>query len=222
MATAILQNAKAVAPAKFETELANIDAGVLKDIPAKTSLTINGTAMTGAQIDTTLKGYIATIQAADAAKQQATAAVTARVNETVEARDFYLQLKKAVIAYFGAQSPQLDDFGLAPAKAKAPKTTAQKAIAAAKAKLTREARGTAGKKQKAAINPNQGTPAVAIGPNAEPVPIGASVVNPGTPVAAGSTSSTAPSQGSASSTAAGTTPTSAPAATGTGAGGSNA
>lgn len=219
MAASILQNAKAVAPAKFETELSDMDAGVLKDIPAKSTLSINGVVMTGAQIDTTLKGYIATIQAADAAKQQATAAVTARVNMTVEARDFYLQLKKAVIASFGAQSPLLDDFGLAPAKAKAPKSTAAKAIAQAKAKLTREARGTAGKKQKAAIDPNQGTPAVAIGPNAEPVAIGASVVNPGTPVAA---SSTAPA---GSSTAASTTTASAPAGSttsGSGAGGSNA
>jgi hypothetical protein len=113
-----------------------MDAGVLKDIPAKSTLSINGVVMTGAQIDAKLKGYIATIQAADAAKQQAKAAVTARVNMTVEGRDFYQQLKKAVIASFGAQSPQLDDFGLAPAKPKAAKTTAQKAITAAKAQLT--------------------------------------------------------------------------------------
>jgi hypothetical protein len=191
--TAILTTPKHVAPGQFEAELTDMDAGVVKDIPAKSTLSINGVVMTGAQIDAKLKGYIATIQAADAAKQQAKAAVTARVNMTVEGRDFYQQLKKAVIASFGAQSPQLDDFGLAPAKPKAPKTSAQKAITAAKAKLTREARGTRGKKQKAAINPNQGTPAVAIGPDAEPVAIGASVVNPGTPVAA---SSTAPDGGS--------------------------
>ncbi len=178
-----------------------MDAGVQKDIPAKSTWSINGVEMTGAQIDAKLKGYIATIQAADAAKQQAKAAVTARVNMTVEGRDFFQQLKKAVIASFGAQSPQLDDFGLAPAKAKTPKTTAQKAIAAAKAKLTRAARGTGGKKQKAAIDPNQGTPAVAIGPNAVPVAIGANVVNPGTPVASSSTAASSTTATSSSAPA---------------------
>jgi hypothetical protein len=213
MAAAILTTPKSVAPAEFETELADMDAGVLKDIPAKSTLSINGVVMTGAQIDAKLKGYIATIQAADAAKQQAAAAVTARVNMTVEGRDFYQQLKKAVIASFGAQSPQLDDFGLAPAKAKAPKTSAEKAITAAKAKLTRDARGTGSKKQKAAINPNQGTPAVAIGPNAEPVAIGAIVVNPGTPVASSSTAPAGSTTAASSTTA---TSASAPAPAGSG------
>jgi hypothetical protein len=209
MAATILTVANNVTPAKFEAELTNMDAGVLKDIPAKTTLTINGTAMTVAQIDTKLKGYITTIQAADAAKQQSTAAVTARKNMTVEARDFYLQLKKAVIAYFGAQSPQLDDFGLAPAKAKVPRTSAQKAISAAKAKLTREARGTLGKKQKAAVNPNQAPPAVGIGPDGQAVEYAATVVSPGTPVSPNAASTT---QSSTSSS----TNTSAPAAAGSG------
>lgn len=135
---------------------------MLKDVPAKTAITVNGTAMTPAQIDTQVQSYLATIAAADTAKAQYETALVARRNIQIEARDFYLQLKKAVIAYFGAQSAQLADFGLTPAKAKAPKTSAEKAIIAAKAKLTRQARGTTSKKQKAAINPGTGSPAVAI------------------------------------------------------------
>lgn len=62
-----------------------------------------------------------------------TAPAGSRPAITVEARDFYLQVKKAVVAFFGAQSAQLADFGLTPAKAKAPKTSAQKLVTAAKA-----------------------------------------------------------------------------------------
>ncbi|HUB08653.1 MAG TPA: hypothetical protein VMB50_16725 [Myxococcales bacterium] len=161
----MLTQPKSVAPAKLEADLQDMDAGVLKDIPAKTSLTIDGSAITGTQIDTKLKGYLTTIQAADAAKQQYLAAVTARRAITAEARAFYLQLKKAVTVLFGAQSPQLDDFGLAPAKAKTAKTSGQNAVSLAKRQATRAARGVKGKKQKAAINPNVVTPSVVVSPD---------------------------------------------------------
>jgi hypothetical protein len=152
MATIATQSS-GVKASVLETELKAIDAGVLKDIPAKTPMTIDGTAMTPAQIDTQVQSYLATLAAADTAKAQYQTAVVARRNMQVEARNFYLQLKKVVIAYFGAQSAQLADFGLTPAKAKVPKTSAETAIIAAKAKLTREARGTTSKKAKSLINP---------------------------------------------------------------------
>ncbi len=141
----IVTQPKSVAPTQFEKELTEIDAGILKDVPVKTSLTINGTAQTQPQIDAQIKGYLATFTAADEAKQQYQSAVAARLAITAEARDYYLQLKKAVIVYFGAQNPQLADFGLTPEKAKAAKTSAEKAVIAAKAKLTRAARGTTSK-----------------------------------------------------------------------------
>ncbi len=177
---AVVTNPKAVQPGKFEQELQAMDAGVLKDIPAKSSLAINGKAMTGAQIDTQLKSYLSTFAAADQAKQQYQTAVVARRNVTTEARDFYLQIKKAIIAFFGAQSAQLADFGLKAAKARAPRTSQQKMLSAAKAQLTREARGTASKKQKAKINPTVGTPMVAVAAEGKAT-TAPSVVNPSLP-----------------------------------------
>jgi hypothetical protein len=159
----VTTQAKAVNASKLETELTDMDAGVLKDIPAKTAVPLNGATMTPAQIDAQLKSYLATIGAADTAKAQYQTAVVARRNIQVEARNFYLLLKKAVIAFFGPQSAQLIDFGLTPAKAKTAKSTAEKAVSVAKLQMTRAARGTTSKKQKAKINPTVVNPAVAIG-----------------------------------------------------------
>ncbi len=189
----IATQTSAVDASVLETNLKEIDAGVLKDLAAKGSLTINGTAMTPAQLDGQLKLYIGTIDAANAAKQQYHAALVARRNQQVEARNFYLQVKRAVIACFGPQGAELADFGLIPAKARTPKTSAQLAITAAKVQLTRKARGTTSKKQKAAINPGVGTPAVAISPDGTLQAIPPTVVDgalPGsTPQANGSGSS---------------------------------
>jgi hypothetical protein len=212
----IATQSSGVKASQLETELTDMDAGVLKDLPAKSPLTIDGTPMTQAQIDAQVKSYLATIQAADAAKQQYQTALVARRNIQVEARNFYLQLKKAIVAYFGAQSAQLADFGLKPAKAKTAKTSAQKVVAAAKAKITRAARGTTSKKQKQQINPTVGTPAVAIGADGKLNAIPPTVVDAVVP---GSTNSTASSTAGSTSATAGA---SAPAAAGSGTPSSNA
>lgn len=208
-----LTQAKSMSPGKFELELTQMDAGIVKDVPTGTKLMISGTSMTQAQIDSKLKGYLATIQAADAAKQQYLASVTARRSITAEARDFYLQLKKVITAYFGSQSPQLDDFGLKPAKAKAA-STATNAVAVAKRNATRAARGTKGKKQKAKINPNVNTPSsvmvgsdgsVTLGPPTPAVPS-----TPSTPAPGGSStpasSAATPNASGAPATPAGNAP----------------
>jgi hypothetical protein len=210
--TTIATLSSGVDPSKLEQEMSDMDAGVLKDIPAKSPLTINGAAMTQAQIDAQLKSYIATFVAADTAKTAYQAAVLARTKVQVEARDFYLQLKKAIIAYFGSQAPQLADFGLTPAKAKAAKTSAEKAVIAAKAALTREARGTTSKKQKLKINPGTGTPLLSLGAGGKQI-TAPTVVSPQLPESSTSSST------STSTTA---TSASAPAPAGSGGPASNA
>jgi hypothetical protein len=161
--SSIATKTKSVQPADLEAELTAVDAGVLKDIPAATTLAINGTAMTQAQIDAKVKAYLATIESADTAWQQYQTALVARRNMQLEAHDFFLHLKKAIIAFLGSQNPLLADFGFTPAKPRAERTSAQNVVMAAKAGLTRKARGTTSKKQKLAINPMAGSPAVAIG-----------------------------------------------------------
>jgi hypothetical protein len=55
---------------------------------------------------------------------------------------------------FGADTVSLADFGLAPRKRPMPKTAEEKAVAAAKRKATRSARGTKGPKAKKAVHGN--------------------------------------------------------------------
>ncbi len=188
----------AVESSELEQELKELDAGVLKNLAAVGPLLISGTSMTAAQIDAQLQAYIGTIEATAAAKQQYLASLVTRRNEQVEARNFYLQVKRAVVACFGPQGAELADFGLTPAKAVTPKTAAEHAITEAKKQLTRKARGTMSKKQKAAINPGIGTPAAVISPDGalQPIPakvsdgvVPGSTATNGTP-AAGATGST--------------------------------
>jgi hypothetical protein len=54
----------------------------------------------------------------------------------------------------GADTKALADFGLAPRKARAPMTAEQKAVAAAKRKATRDARGTKGPRAKKTVHGN--------------------------------------------------------------------
>jgi hypothetical protein len=168
---------KTVQPGQLEMELTEVDAGILKSIPATAILTINGKALTQPQIDAKVKAYLATIEAADTAKQQYQTALVARRNIQLEARDFYLQLKKVITAYFGVQNPQLADFGFTPAKARV-ESSKVTVVKAAKAEITRKARGTLSKKQKAAINPLVGSPAVAIGADGKTQVSAPTVVNP--------------------------------------------
>jgi len=70
---------------------------------------------------------------------------------------------------FGNQPDALADFGLAPPKARAPMTAEQKAVAAAKRKATRVARGTLGKKQKKAVK-GAVTATLVVTPQAGPQP----------------------------------------------------
>jgi hypothetical protein len=59
-----------------------------------------------------------------------------------------------VLAAFASVPQQLADFGMQPPKARKPLTSEQLAARAAKSAATRQARGTAGKKQKAAVKGN--------------------------------------------------------------------
>jgi len=56
-----------------------------------------------------------------------------------------------VLAAYGSSPLQLADFGVQPRKQPAPRTSAQNATAAAKAKATRIARGTKSRKQRLAV-----------------------------------------------------------------------
>jgi hypothetical protein len=60
--------------------------------------------------------------------------------------------RRFLVATYGNATETLADYGLKPPKARAPRTSEQKAATAAKVRATRKARGTTSKKQKASIH----------------------------------------------------------------------
>ncbi len=90
--------------------------------------------------------------------------VTAKVRPVLRAYRAYL------VATYGDATQTLADYGLTPPKAKAPRTSEQKAESAAKARATRKARGTTSKKQKALIHGVVPSPAQTPATSPAPLP----------------------------------------------------
>ncbi len=86
---------------------------------------------------------------------QAQAAAKAKVaaeRADLPALDAFISAFEAFVKFtFGSDPTALADFGIAPPRAKKPRTSEQNAAAAAKAKATRAARGTKSPKAKSAI-----------------------------------------------------------------------
>ncbi len=87
-----------------------------------------------------------------------------RPNDEKLLLDALANLKGALTGVLGHESESLTKFGFKPTKRRTPLTSEQKTVKAAKAKLTRQKRGTLGKKQKAAIK-ETATPTVTINPD---------------------------------------------------------
>jgi hypothetical protein len=83
-------------------------------------------------------------------------------------REILRAYRRFLVVTYGNATQTLADYGLSPAKARAPQSSEQKAAAAAKVRATRKARGTTSKKQKAAIKGTVTAPAVT--PATAPVP----------------------------------------------------
>jgi hypothetical protein len=107
---------------------------------------------------TDLETALGQLVANRAAVVSAKAALTKAVAVETAAMPALIVLMRAMIAYvrltLGGDPQALEDFGLAARKVPAPLTAEEKALAAAKRKATREARGTMGPKAKAAIHGN--------------------------------------------------------------------
>ncbi|MHB8417399.1 MAG: hypothetical protein ACYDCL_04950 [Myxococcales bacterium] len=142
--------------------LSTLLAGIQTLIPAKSTLIVKGVTMTQAQVVTALQAVITYFSAVRTAKAALLTAIGTRKAQAKAARDLYNQIRAALVAQFGKGNPELGKFGLKVGKPPKPLTSAEKALRAAKAKVTRELRGTKGSKQKAAIT--AGTPTVQLGP----------------------------------------------------------
>ncbi|HUB08698.1 MAG TPA: hypothetical protein VMB50_16950 [Myxococcales bacterium] len=138
-------------PSKYQASIQKLMAGFSTAFPAKSTLTVNGTALSVAQITAKLQAIVDEYQAIlDARSTLQGDLQTAKTNRPTE-HALIMQLHGALVSFFGAGSSQLLQFGFTPTKPKQAKTAAQKATIAAKAKATRALRHTMGSVQKQSV-----------------------------------------------------------------------
>jgi hypothetical protein len=118
------------------------------------SFTLGNTAYTTASLVTLLQSVASAMTALNTAQLAAKHALTTLQGVLAQAGPVIRIYERFLQATFDNTVPILADFGLEPPRVPAPKTSEEKAAAAAKAVATREARGTTSKKQKLTVKGN--------------------------------------------------------------------
>jgi len=131
-------------------------------------LTLEGVAYTPAELAQVLQSLSDAIAKADATKADWKDALKSMRDTQAKVGPLLQAYKSWLVATHGKAPAILADYGLAPPKARTPQTADQKAAAVAKRKATRDARHTAGPKQKAKIKGTVPTPATAGSPAPAP------------------------------------------------------
>jgi hypothetical protein len=166
--------------AALATKLA---AGAQKHLSGLAQLVIGSGTFTPAQVEAQLQSFANLRNSVNTAKAAVSAALTDEQSQGPAMRAFYIAFIAYVRAAFGNSPDVLADFGLAPKKARKPLTADQKAAAAAKRNSTRAARGTKGKRQKAAIKGD--VTGVVVTPVTAPHPPAAAPLAPSEPATTG-------------------------------------
>lgn len=178
------KSSKAVTLARLQALIG----GLQKRFP-NGQFTLGKVAYTTATLVQLFESLIAAINAVNAAQASAKDAVMAMRGSEAKVNPVLRDLERFILSMFGTTATQdLADFGMEPPKAPAPRTSEEKAAAAAKLRATRAARGTASKKSKRAVKGNvtgvEITPVTAPAPatpSAQPAPAASGAPNPGTP-----------------------------------------
>ncbi|HEY1697146.1 MAG TPA: hypothetical protein VGG39_33530 [Polyangiaceae bacterium] len=159
---------------KVATLAGQLIAGIPKLPASVTSITLNGSSFTPAQLSTALQVLVALQADVDAAQAALDAKKAALAAQLAAPRALVSAFVQFLRAAFGNQPDVLALFGLAPKKAATPLTTEEKAAAVAKRASTRAARGTKGPKAKAKIKGTvTGVLVTPLEPQAPSVPVAA-------------------------------------------------
>jgi hypothetical protein len=129
--------------------------------------TLGGVSMTMDQAKTELRSLVSNRSAVVAAQGSARSKVLAEDTQAPALNAFVSAFTAFVKLTFAGQAEVLADFGIKPPKVRTPMTAEQKAVAAAKRKATREARGTKGPKAKQAVHGDI-TAQLVVTPTAQP------------------------------------------------------
>jgi hypothetical protein len=126
-------------------------AGTQKHFPSG-QFTLGNTAYTTASLVAILTDLAGAYAAVSAARLNARGALAGRRTEEAKANPVIRDYVTFLRATFRDATAELDDFGLQAAKALTPLSPEKRLAATAKAKATRIARGTVGKKRKSTIH----------------------------------------------------------------------
>jgi len=180
----ITTTSKAVTQAGTLAQLQALILGLQKQLPGG-QFTLLSTVYTTATLVTALQGTLTALTAVTAAHAALKVTLAAWNTEEAKMAPVILALRRILQSMYADAPDTLAVFGLEARKVPAPRTLAQKAATAAKAKATRIARGTTSKKQKLTVSGNVTgvtiTPITAptAAPTVEPV-----TAQPATPAAA--------------------------------------
>ena len=150
----------------------NLIAGANQHLSGVANVTLNNVLYTLAAILALLQSYVDLFDGVQAAKATYLDTLKSQRIQAPVLRLIVAAFVAYVRASFGSSPEVLNDFGLKPHKAKTPPTAEQKVKAADKARATRAARHTLGKRQKLAIHGQ--APGAAAGGAPAPAPAGAS------------------------------------------------
>ena len=124
--------------------------GVIKHAATIPSLVVASTTLTTGDIVALLRSRIDRSRAVDLAHASWLTAVKAERDGQAQTRDVASGLRQAIAVAFAGRADALADFGLAPRKPRVISPETQ-LVAAAKARATRQARHTMGRRQKEKI-----------------------------------------------------------------------
>ena len=137
-----------VAPRGFRQVLQDMLQGWQTVVPVGTTMQSSSGGLSQAAVLETLQGYVEGYTTLDTQVTELAKARAQVKSTSAEARQYIDVLNRALINFYGPESPQLVQFGLQPKKARKPMSSETLAVRAAKAKATRELRGTGKAKPK--------------------------------------------------------------------------
>jgi hypothetical protein len=126
-------------------------AGTQKHFP-NGQFTLGNVAYTTSTLVPALQSFVDALTAVNTAHASVKDAIAALKGVSTKIMPLIQAYRRYILAAFANATQELADFGMTPPKAHAPRTSAQKAAAAAKLRATRTARGTTSKKQKLTVH----------------------------------------------------------------------
>jgi hypothetical protein len=149
------------------TQVQALIAGTQKHFP-NGSFTLGNTVYTTATLTQAFQSLENGIVALNTAHASVKDAMTALRGIVTKVGPLVRDYKRYVLSAFSTATQELADFGLRPPKVRKPLNSDERAVATAKVRSTRSARGTTSKKQKLAIKGD--VTSVKITPVTEPAP----------------------------------------------------